>query len=226
MKILISQPFGCGDVIYSMQLARIWIEQGHSITWPVFPQFVSQLQRAYPFITFVDWQTIPAPYDCRDEIDWNGYRYIPLRWANEIMGQPYDRCMANKFELFNLPFSDWRKGAMWERDGLKERRLSLAFGASTNIVVNRTYGSDGKMRVNVPYNDGDILMVPSAEYSLFDWAAVLENATEIHTVSTSIIYPLEMLDITCPIHLYARPTDPKFSQVSYLFTKPYILHAG
>lgn len=223
MKILINQPWGIGDIIFCMTIARRWIKEGHSILWPVLPQFVSQLQRAYPDITFCDWRNVKADYNRRDEHDWNNYRVVPLRWNVEIMNVPYHRCMETKYTMFNLDFKGWKELAMWNRTE-KEDELFAWANRKPYRVINRTFGSDGKMEVEIESRSSDIIMMPSNKYSLFDWAKVLENATEIHTVSTSILYLLEILDINCPIHLYPRPTDPHFKQVDYLFTKPYILH--
>lgn len=137
--------------------------------------------------------------------------------------------MKNKYQLLGLDFNMWRDNAMWYRDKDKEKNLfnTLAGNRFPYKVCNELYTSDAKQRIHIP-KTADLLCVnmdPLPGYSLFDWAYILERATEIHTVSTSILYLLELLDITCPIHLYARPTDPQFKQVDYLFTKPYILHA-
>lgn len=224
MNILINQRFGIGDCIYSMTIARKWMAEGHSITWPVLPQFVSQLQRAYPDVEWLDCNSVKADYNKREEHDWGKYRVVPLAWANEIMKEPYTNCMRNKYDLLQLDYQDWRKGAMWERDERREAALLRTVGCKGFTIVNDTFGSDGKLKVSIPQQNKEFRLSIKDGISLFDYAILLEQASEIHTVSTSIIYLLEMLDITCPIHLYPRPTDPKFKQVSYLFTKPYILH--
>ena len=62
-------------------------------------------------------------------------------------------------------------------------------------------------------------------YSLFDWTLVISHAVEIHTVSTAILFMLEMLPLNQPINLYCRkPIEQNFSFVDYIFTKPYIIH--
>lgn len=240
MKIIINQPCGIGDIIFCMTIARRWKEEGHEIYWPVLPQFLEGLKRGYPDIIFMDWRTIKIDYERKDEhdtvIDGTQYRVIPLRWNVEIMNVPYFSCMSSKYSLFGWDFKDWKEKAMWWRDEEQENKL-LDFYRSQSLtegynVVNRIYGSD--MKLSIPLskiNPGNgqfclPLMGDKNIFSLFDYAKVLENASEIHTVSTSILYLLELLDIQCPIHLYERPTDPGFKQVNYLFTKPYILHDG
>lgn len=226
LKIFINQPFGIGDCIFLITIARQWIKEGHSITWGVFPQFLEGLQRAYPEIEWLDWQTVPIDYNNRNEHDSHGYRVVPMRWANEIMGESYNNCMRNKYDLLKLDYKTWKDNAMWLRDSKKEDDLfEKVYHFPVNYkLVNNNYQSDFKGKTNIPTGADCIDMRVIDDYSLFDWAKVLENASEIHTVSTSLLYLLEILDINCPIHLYPRPTDPKFKQVDYLFTKPYILH--
>jgi hypothetical protein len=60
-------------------------------------------------------------------------------------------------------------------------------------------------------------------YSLFDWAAVMEQAVEIHTVSTSIIYLLELLHLRAHIYI-RRPDERSHSYYDYLLEQKHILH--
>lgn len=229
MKIIINQRFGAGDLIFIMSIIRKFIAEGHEITIPVFPQFVSQFQRAYPEVTWVDYNTIPIDYNNRSEHDWKGYRVLPIAWANEILGREYKFCMKSKFDLFELDYRTWKDNAFWKRDKEKERELArLIVHETPFILVNEHFQSDAKGRKKIiPNTDKNVIYMGEIEgYSIFDWFLILQMASEIHTVSTSLLYILELITLpeSVPIHLYARPTDPKFDQVSYLFTKPYILH--
>lgn len=233
MNIFINQYFGIGDIIFSMTIAKRYTEQGYKVTWGVLPQFLDGLKRAYPMITWVDWQLFPIDYNKRVEhdvlVDGVWYRVLPLRWNVEILGVPYNDCMKSKYDLVGMDWRDWREGAMWERDEKKENELYNWYNEKWTEgkeyrLLNLTYGSEGRMQIDIPIMQGDVIMHPKTKYSIFDWATVLENAKEIHTVSTSLFYLLELLDLKCPLHLYPRPTDPKFKHINYLFTKPYILH--
>jgi len=233
MNIFINQPWGLGDIIYCQTLANDWIAEGHKVTWGIFPQFVEQCNRAYPNVAFVDWRSVKIDYDRMDEHDSFGYRVVPLRHNVEIMNVPYSECMRSKYTMFNHDFNRWKEGAMWVRDERKERDLYLltdAFihkGKGYNLI-NETFGSQSQLKANMYVNNGchNIYMSTIGKYSLFDWALIIENASEIHTVSSSILYILEMLDLKQPIHLYDRkPIEKGFANVDYLFTKPYILHS-
>ncbi len=60
-------------------------------------------------------------------------------------------------------------------------------------------------------------------YSIFDWCKVIENASEIHMIETSLNYVLESKEmrdkITRNLNLYSRHYN--FSEVEYLFKLPW-----
>lgn len=225
-----NQFAGIGDVIFAQTLAHNYLKDGHSVLWPVLPQFVGGLQRAYPKIEFKDWKQVDIDYNRQETyLDWDRV-VIPLRWAREILKVPYTDCMAAKYLLFLEPVERWREHAMWERDHTQERHLFDALGLKEGQpynLINNTFRSDfsGKVRVK-PGNDyPNVFMKHYEGFSLFDWHLTIRNAAEIHTVSTAILYMLEIMDLKQPIHLYPRqPDEVDFRNVEYLFTKPYIRH--
>ncbi len=130
---------------------------------------------------------------------------------------------------YGLDWQIWKEQAMWVRNVTKESsRLSRWMGQDFSFH-NTMFGSDCKMFVSMPYiGHNDMWLQVIDGYSLFDWSSCLENANHIHTVSTSIIYLLEMLDLTAKeVHLYPRkPIETDFKNIDYLLQKhKYILHA-
>ena len=112
----------------------------------------------------------------------------------------------------------------------KENALMEHLGITQNSIytfVNKRDASNEKRRIETE-ETGELPIIEMENiegYSLFDWTSVILNATEIHTVSTSLLFMFEMLPITCPIHLYVRkPMEKDFSFVDYIFTRDYILH--
>lgn len=236
------QYFGIGDVIYTMQLVKTLalqheIETGEDskIVWGVMPQFVEGLQRAYPDVSFVDYRLINIDYNCRTEkevmLPAPG-KLLPIRWADSILGVSYDKCMRAKYDMYGKNYRSWIAGAGFTRDKKQENDLLEMILESTNnkpfILVNEYYQSDGNgvRKIYVEPENGEeiVYMNEWGAFSLFDWAGVIEAAEEVHTVSTSLFYLLELLNLKSPAHLYSRPTDPHFKHIDYLFSKPYILH--
>lgn len=230
MVIIPLQPFGIGDIIFTQTLVRT-IANGNPILWPVFPQFVDQLNRAYPDVAFVNWLDCKVDYDCKEqrEIMHNGAPAVllPIRWADSILKVPYSQCMRAKYDLYGLDYREWKRDAMWVRSEDKDLR---AIKPGEYNFVNNNFGSDAALHTYIITTNGlpNVFMEVLPEYSLFDWSRLIVNATEIHTVSTSIIYLLEMLDLKAKeVHLYPRkPIEQDFRNVEYLLQKhKYVLHA-
>lgn len=227
MTTVINQPFGLGDIIFCMTLAEQFRADSDRIVWPVLPQFVDGLKRAYPTIEWQDASVHPSPIDEKREVIQDDVRYVPLRWSMEITGTPYSQVMRSKYDMYGLDFRMWKEHGRWLKDGLPELELIKLLNLPKEFaLVNRYFQSDFGGKAQIP-----VLDMPTVEmrtipgFSLFDWMAVAERATEIHTVSTSLLYLLELKPPGCPVHLYPRlPQETDFRNVDYLFTNAYILH--
>lgn len=220
-----------GDAIWAQTLIRE-LSNGKPILWGIESQFVEGLQRAYPDIFWIDVKSLNNDYqkfllDCVI----GGVRVIPIGHSNTIMKVPYKQVMRAKYDMYEVDFNTWRN-TMYQRDNEREDRLyrevlGLEYGQKYNLI-NKHYRSDGSGIVNIkidnPYRNVEMQNIKG--YSLFDWSYVIENATEIHTVSTSILFIMELLELkTDTPHLYCRkPEEHNFENVDYIFTKNYQLH--
>lgn len=235
MTIIPNQFFGLGDIIFTQQLAKV-IADGRTILWPVFPQFVEGLNRAYPDVKFIDWKQLPIDYNRTGqyETDLAGIgpcTILPFRFACDMLQLPYDECMRAKYKLYGLDFEIWRDGADWRRDSMHEAHLYTQLAPiddSSYVLVNDTFGSDCKLSIIMPFvKKEEIFMEVLPTYSLFDWGGIIEEATAIHTVNTSIIYLLEMLELKAPeVHLYQRSIPGQsFSNIDYILKRhKYVFH--
>ena len=223
------QYFGIGDIIFTQTLIRA-IAGSKPVVWGVLPQFVDGLQRAYPETAWVDYRSSGIDYNIQSDCIIDNKRLIPIRWADTLLGLPYSRCMAAKYDLYKLDWQFWKEAAMWEHDRENESRLFnlVVKDDSPYNLVNNVFGSNNQLRVNIKPNNGlrNVEMRTISGFSIFDWAGIIENATEIHTVSTSIVYILELMPINSPIHLYPRiPVEPDFRNVDYILnTHKYTMH--
>lgn len=220
-KLLVIQPHGLGDVIFTKTL--ISMLGNYEVTWPVLDQFVDDCKRAYPDINFIPVKISPVDLSIKRDIEVNGYRVIPIRYSNELMRVPYNRVMRAKYDMYRIDFNRWRELAMWKRDHEKENELFKLLNLPDNYtIVNSYFGSDSQYKIDIKVDGVQVRSISG--YSLFDWAKVFENATEIHTVSTSILYILDMLN-TCPVNVYIRkPTEWNHNNYRYLFTSPKFIY--
>jgi hypothetical protein len=228
------QYFGIGDIIFSQTAVRDYAD-GRKILWPAMPHFVEGLNRAYPDITFIDYNLLNINYENRDRIVRDNMEIIPLRFSDSICKVPYHHCMKSKYWFFGKKWEQWKEKAMWQRDTARESLLYrdvIGDNDTPYRLINDYFGSEkNKMRTNINLTpkEGirDIHMSHLEGFSLFDWAMLLQNATEIHTVSTSIIYILELLDLKAKnIDIYIRkPVESSHANYEYILQRHnYILH--
>ena len=223
-KALISQPRGIGDVIFCQTIAQKLISEGYEVTWPVDEKFLDGLSRAYPAINFIPEKDSPVSLDIKNSGVINGYKLFPIRFSDTLQRVPYRAVMRAKYDMMGMDFTEWSKCAMWKRDEDRENELAELLGAEGEYcLVNTNFTTKGR-KAQIPnrfrLKTINIDFIPG--FSLFDWAKVIENASEIHTVSTSILYMFEVLDLKCVPSIYIRrPIEKNHSFYDYLFTKPF-----
>lgn len=146
------------------------------------------------------------------------HHLINLRFANHC-GNPHF-CMFDKYRAFGLNPEMYRE-LSWKRNIAKEEALftELNLGTKKYNLVNRNYEWPIK-KLDIQLDNGleNIYMDNLPGYTMLDWAKVIENASEIHTTSTSTVFPIETLtrgrDIE--LHLYPRSGDPELTAVGFL----------
>lgn len=152
---------------------------------------------------------------------------VPLRWTYEIRRVHYSQCMRDKYDYLGMDWNTWKHDAMPMRDSLKELELYKLVNPNREpfVLVNKTFRTDGSGTVDIkPATDLKIINMTAIDgYSLFDWRVVIEQAAEVHTVSTSLIYLLELWQI--PGHIYVRhPDEANHRNYEYLLSKIHYLH--
>jgi glycosyltransferase involved in cell wall biosynthesis len=215
-KLCVLQPHGLGDVIFTQTLIHSLGD--YEVTWPVKKHFVEDLNRAYPQFKFIPENESPINLNTKKDSIVNGYRTIPIRWSNELQRVPYAKVMRAKYDMFRKNFQSWKERAIWNRNEAKENELFalLALTKGEYSIKNLTFGCNLQCKIDLSIDAVELRQIEG--FSLFDWAKVLEGAKEIHTVSTSVLYLLDLLE-TGPVHVYVRaPNEKDHSFYDYIFT--------
>lgn len=209
--IIINQPSGLGDILFTIPIAREFIKQGYTVIYP-YNTIFGNIGKHFPDIIFIDQKELKFDYESREERRYNNVRIIPMRWSNGT-GCIDERTMLSKYDLVDLPVDLWHT-LTWERDFKKENELRNKL-PKKYILVNKNWHysmlqRDIKIKSYIPIVEMSILK----GYTMLDWGRVLEDATEIHTVGTSLVYMLEVLGLKA--HLYRRPGEYNFRNYDYL----------
>tara|TARA_R110000744_G_scaffold342230_1_gene447384 strand:+ start:2759 stop:3466 length:708 start_codon:yes stop_codon:yes gene_type:complete len=233
MDILINQPFGIGDVLFSEPIARHYHNLDKKVVWPVNDEYI-WVQDYITYVNFVKKSEYAINYEQCSFGTVNGMEYIPLRFANPLHRNkpPHDysgieNCMEDKYRLLKLPTNLWRT-LDWTRNIAKEQALfsSLNLENKEYTLVNTSFGASGQS-IEIQTDDDELIVqmeyVPG--YTMLDWGLVIEKATKIHTVSTSLIYMIEKLTIDSEIHLYPRlPNETTLRPVELFISDRWIKH--
>jgi hypothetical protein len=231
-KAIILQYFGIGDCIFAQGIARKFLNEGYEVMWPVMPDFVQGLQRAYPAVNWLPYTLFsPGLFNIRQEGTIDGVTIVPIRWADTIIGIKSHLWMRAKYDMYSMDYKLWKNFADYKRDSVREQVLMERYGIKQGepfILVNTMYRSDMQGSITPKVSNGMkvVRMKIVSGYSLFDYSLMIEKAAEIHVANSAILYLLELLNLSAKeVHIYARKEEGgNFPYVDYLMTKNYILH--
>jgi hypothetical protein len=226
MALIVLQPHGLGDHIFCQSLIH-QIADRQDIVWPVLPHFIKGLKKAYPEVNWIPNGVLGQIENHKRDSIINGNRIIPIRWADQILRVKYENCMRAKYDMYSIDWQSWRL-CDYQRDQEKENELfynvlGLVDFSEPFRLINQTFTSLENNKVEIPESKEirNVYMKNIPGFSLFDWSKVIEKATEIHTVSTSINYVIEMLEIKAKaVDLYVRkPQEKDFRNIQYILQR-------
>lgn len=222
MKIIINQPFGIGDVLFlSPLVAKLNAEH---IVWPIFDHYY--WIKDYIFIDNLNF----IKFSEFNLLNYEKYIQIPFQHAHLLAPQAED-CMKAKYMLLQVELELWRT-LRFTRNIEKEIKLKqyLDINPKDNFIfINNNYAGpeyNYKIDIKLPTNSRIVYQNYIDGFTLLDWCSVLEQAEEIHTVSTSLFFVVEALKLKkASLHLYPRkPLDKDLSPIKTLLSNKWICH--
>jgi hypothetical protein len=213
MKYVLNQYQGLGDILFCEPIANHFYNNGQNeIIWPVNPEFL-WIRDYIKYVNFVDKTTFNINYEDFEihHLD-DETMYIPLRFANPIYRglSPHDysdqfHTMLDKYRFLNLSTNLW-KTTKWERNFIKEDELFNKVVKDNNYILVNSNWSNGNFDFSFLDSNKKIVHMDKIEnFNLLDWGKIIENADEIHTVSTSNLYMIETLNLkTDKVYIYPR----------------------
>lgn len=228
-KVYIYQPRYLGDIIFVMAIAQKYLYSGHAVIFPVEDSYIAtaSIQKNFPGIKFIPFSEFEK-FECSEQpgIHEDEEKII----VNLINTSNYVQHMGEKYIKLNLPVQYWRNVKI-ERDAISEDKLLGILGVRENEkfnLINEFY-SNRKTSNTIPILQNgykNIYLEKIDGFNLFDWMGVIEKASTIHTVHTSIQYIIDtMANVTEDLHIYPRVEiyEPH-AYYDYLFAKKYTYH--
>jgi hypothetical protein len=227
--IFFNQSAGIGDIFFLIKASTIICNLGYNIVWPLKKEifYIKDYLITHKNLTFIKEG---------DNFNFSGdYIIIDFQNADKIFD---GSLLIAKYKLLknyglDIDYKDWNKYLILKRNIEKENDLfynvlNLKDGEEY-AVYNRHYGTPPYVNKK---NNMKTSMLKKVEinikdnFTVFDWLKVIENASEIHIVDSSLTYLIENLTLKAKddkLHLYSRYTEevgnPKWFHAADLFKK-------
>lgn len=222
MKIIIDQPFGIGDILFLSPLVKHI--DAEKIIWPIIDHYYWIKE----YITIPNLQFIKqSEFNIDNYIEYN---IVPFQHAHSLISKAED-CMQAKYLLLQADPQLWRSLSFnrnQEKENQLKKHLNISPGDKFIFVNNNFAGPEYNYKIDIKLQTN--LKIINQEYikdfTLLDWCGVLEQASEIHTVSTSLFFVIEALKLeNTLLHLYPRkPLDKDLSPIKTLINNKWICH--
>lgn len=233
-NILISQPHGLGDYIFSNSIANDFIDEGYKVFWPVESVYAT-VTKHFPGIFMIDKSLVNINLNLPMDYVVNDIRVVPLRFSDSLMGVPYTQCMSAKYDFLGKDWTKWKDNCKisrsWEREHVLISHLNITTGFDFNKPYNliSEHFTTGGARIDkiMPPDNGlpNLYMTLIPGFTLIDWMTIIENATEIHAISSANIYLFELYMDKIKakegnnIHLYVRrPNEQNHDNYRYILS--------
>jgi hypothetical protein len=231
-KIYLNQPRYLGDIIFVMAIAQNYVEAGFEVIFPVEDSYLKSMafEKYFPNIKFIPLSDFSnfSNYRKLSDIKIEDEEKIVL---NLINTDRFKKHMGKKYSILDFPVDMWRTVKINRNLEAEEKLLEkLGINKSEKFNLINEYYSNKKtnyMKPKTGNNYKNINLERIDGFNLIDWMGVIEKASSIHTVHTSIQYIIDIMDnITTDLHIYPRAEiyEPH-AYYDYLFRKKYYYHS-
>lgn len=219
--VILFQPGMVGDLFFVQKIAKVYGANGRRVIMPVLPQ------HAWVYDGLVMPENIETPvldteFEFRDEILFMGdkiaggpidapaYTFLSLFYCWRFAPE---HTMDLKYQIAGVEMDDWADYVELKRDLEKEERLFRQLGLDDGqpyALINE-HGSNRHIPFPHRAPEKEVRLQILDGYSLIDWSTVIERASRIATVDTSLALLVEILKITGkPLHIVSRYEPPSF----------------
>ena len=227
---LIKQPAGIGDIFFCQKIAKLMIENGYDVIWPLRPD----IYWIKDYIKGIDFPTTDDNFIGKDiyergagaVIEKNG-AFISLATADFTHND--GRIMSSKYSMLGLDHSDWKDYFKFDRKLEKENDLYynvLGLNDDSEFVfINNLYNENR----NCELLSSENYDLPTVElqyiegFTLFDWCKVFEKAKSVYTINTSLNYIIDVLDTSYDEYVIIAHNERNVKEIDYLFSTPHKL---
>ena len=225
---LIKQPAGIGDVFFCQKIARVMMQNGYQIIWPLRPD----IYWIKDYIKDIDFPTTDDDFIGKDIYDRGAGAVVEengafISTATADMTHNDGKIMSSKYSMVGLDYSDWQEYFKFDRNFEKEDDLYYnVLGLKDDsefVFINNLYNENRDCDLLKPENYD----LPAVElqyidgFTLFDWCKVFEKAKSVYTINTSLNYIIDVLDTSYDEYVIIAHNEKNKTEIDYLFSTPH-----
>ena len=216
MKVIgIIQPGRLGDLIILLPAVKYLSDQGNKIYWPVFSEYVEMFESVIDYVNFIPidnniYTCISSAYSELNKIRVDKIIDIAATFPGSIATAEYiDRGdgLKEPFDVFKYDILGVSIEEKWNLNINRNHEaedvlFNKLVKADKYAVVNLRH-SGGMVNANIDQSGGQIITVTD-DYNIFHWIKILENASTIAMVDSSMFNLVEQLNIDCKKFLFKK----------------------
>lgn len=206
-KLLIQQPGKVGDIICCLPIAEYFSNRGYEVEWEC-PQAYHSLFDYVDYVKPVITST--GGYSRVIDLSFGLNRQSPTNivWQKRRKEGSLDSFVTLKYELAGVPISRCRL-LTYNRNEANEATLMDVLGIDHDSSYNLVHSnSDYGTRIDVDTGTRCIEFSPVGGFTIFDWRKVIEGATEIHCIDSSLANFVDCLDVDAKLFYYKTDRVP------------------
>jgi hypothetical protein len=201
--IAIIQPGKVGDILIVLPIAKHYADLGYKVYWIAPKKYHSLLSYA-EYVTPLE--VVPMNTEVIDlSFGINTNSEVHKLWMK--VRHTLKSFVELKYQIAKVSLSNLRN-LVYNRDLQKEIEVwDMVYPRENYILVHS--GSDYGRQIEI---DGDnvVEFTPIDGYTIFDWRKVIENASEIHCIDSSLLNFVETIpDLNAELFYYPCPIRSK-----------------
>lgn len=230
MQLIVIQSSGLGDILFCQKAVQLLTRRLNikEVIWPVAREYgylneclysenvkFFNEEKDFPFKK--DYENIKSKLRSgflNPKLEeFSGNLFLPLSYFL----YPDSSIMESKYRFLNINYDKWEEYFEIKRDKTRELFLEGYLGVDFSQpynLINLNFGGHPNNKhskyefynksICIKNNYKNIYMDFLGFDRIFDWISIVENATEIHSVNTSLTYIIQKLETKANLFMYNR----------------------
>lgn len=202
-RMLLVQPGKVGDILICLPIAKWYADKGYAVEWECPVQYHS-LFNYVDYCTPVIKRSGVYDYECDLSFGINTNSKTHANWIKRR--STLNSFVTLKYELAGVPIDKLRE-LKYTRNEAREKELyDLVVKTNDNYaLVHRS--SDYGNGIDVHHNNV-VLFQSYGDYSIFDWRLLIERASEIHCIDSSLANFVDAVQTEAKLFYYITDRVP------------------